>query len=79
MSRAVFAQAYKDLEPEYEAKCLIIEARKQEGLTQKDLAEKTGIKASALSRIERGKNSPTIDMLTRLAKGMGKTLELRIV
>lgn len=71
--------AYDALGPEYEARAVIIEARATQGLTQKELARRAGIKASNLSRIENGKTSPTVSMLTRLARGMGKRLEIRIV
>ena len=48
--------------------------RKTLGLTQAELAEKTGIRQSNISRIESGAASPTIDTLARLAEGMGKKL-----
>jgi transcriptional regulator with XRE-family HTH domain len=79
MKDPAFAQAYADLEPEYEAQRLIIEARIKEGLSQKELAKRTGLTSSSLSRIEHGKSSPTIAMLQRLARGMGKTLKIEFV
>ena len=74
-----FAAEWERLEPEREVWRLIAEARSEQGLTQKELAERCGMKQTNLSRIERGKTSPTIDTLQRLANGLGKKLELRFV
>lgn len=74
-----FAAEWERLEPEREVWRLIAEARSEQGLTQEELAERCGMKQTNLSRIERGKTSPTIDTLQRLANGLGKKLELRFV
>ena len=50
--------------------------RKANGLTQKELAEKTGIRQSNLSRIESGTCSPTVETLSRIATGLGKQLKI---
>ena len=42
--------------------------------TQKELAEKSGVRQSNISRIENGICSPTIATLEALATGMGKKL-----
>ena len=52
----------------------IIAARMERNLTQKELAEKTGIRQSNISRIENGNCSPTIATLQQLAEGVGKKL-----
>ena len=74
-----FAAEYEKLRPEYEAIRAIIGARLESKLTQKELAEKTGIRQSNISRIENGTSSPTVDTLARLAAGMGKTLKIEFV
>ncbi len=43
-------------------------------MTQKELAEKSGIRQSNISRIENGTCSPTIATLQALAKGLGMEL-----
>ena len=48
-------------------------------MTQKELAEKTGIRQSNISRIENGSASPTIDTLARIAAGLGKQLKIDFV
>lgn len=67
---------YEALAPEYETIRAIIRARIESNMTQKELAEKTGIRQSNISRIESGTSSPTIDTLARLAAGMGKKLRI---
>ena len=50
--------------------------RTKQNLSVRDLAEKTGINISNISRIENGKISPTIDVLDKLAKALGTTIKL---
>lgn len=69
-------QEYKALEPEYEVIKQIIQARTEQNLTQKDLAERIGMKQSNISRLESGEYNPTVDFLKKVADGLGK--ELRI-
>ena len=52
----------------------LIVARVESHMTQKELAERTGIRQSNISRIENGTCSPTIATLQTLAKGLGKRL-----
>ncbi len=71
-----FVAEYEAMRPEYEAICALIAARIETGMTQKQLAERTGIRQSNLSRIESGASSPTVDTLARIAAGMGKKLKI---
>ncbi len=48
-------------------------ARHKAGLTQKQLAERTGIRQSTISEYERGKRSLSLKAATRLAKALGTT------
>ena len=57
----------------------VIAARLACNMTQKELAEKTGIRQSNISRIENGSASPTIDTLARIAAGLGKQLKIDFV
>ncbi len=54
----------------------LIEAREQKGLTQKELAEKAGIKQSALARLESMKATPQIDTLFKILKPLGYTIQI---
>jgi transcriptional regulator with XRE-family HTH domain len=74
-----FRAEYDALEPEFAIVRAMIEARKNSGLTQKQLSEKTGIDQSDISRIESGDGNPTLATLKRLAAGMGMTLKLEFL
>ncbi len=50
---------------------VIEQFRKDRELTQAELAEKAGIHATALSKIERGKTSASVSTLYRLADALG--------
>lgn len=71
--------AYTDLQPEYDIIQAMIDARKQQNLTQKKLSEITGITQADISRIENGTRNPSLEMMKRLAAGMGMQLKLEFV
>ena len=79
MEDTAFAAEYEAQRPEYEAIRAVIAARLACNMTQKELAEKTGIRQSNISRIENGSASPTIDTLARIAAGLGKQLKIDFV
>ena len=49
----------------------IKQLRKNYGLSMRDLAQKCGLSANAISLIERGENSPTISSLKRISEALG--------
>jgi ribosome-binding protein aMBF1 (putative translation factor) len=54
--------------------------RQRQNLTLEQLAEKAGLDAPALSRIETGRNpNPTVETLSRLARALGKTLSVQLL
>ncbi len=57
----------------------LTEARCAQGMTQKELAEKTGIYQADISNIERGRANPSVQTLQRLAEGMGMKVEVEFV
>ena len=71
-----FAAEWERQRPEREYIKAIVAARLDQNLTQKDLAEKTGIRQSNISRIENGNCSPTVATLQQIASGVGKTLHI---
>ena len=79
MEDPAFAAEYEAQRPEYEAIRAVISARLACNMTQKELAEKTGIRQSNISRIENGSASPTIDTLARIAAGLGNQLKIDFV
>lgn len=74
-----FKVEYEKLEPEFSIIQAVIDARKSTNITQKELAERTGIAQSDISKLENGNSNPTLGMLKRLADGMGMTVKLQFV
>lgn len=74
-----FKKEYDDLEPEYDNINAMIKVRKEKGLTQKQLSELTGISQADISRIENGTRNPSLEMIKRLATGMGMRLKLEFI
>ena len=72
-------EEYDALEPEYDIIQAMIDARESRNMTQKELSEITGITQADISRIERGTRNPSLEMVKRLAKGMGMVLKLEFV
>lgn len=54
-------------------------AREQANMTQKELAEKTGIYQADISKIERGIGNPSLQTLKRLADGLDMELNVDFV
>ena len=65
---------YDLLTPQYDVIRQLIRLRQEQKLTQKALAEKTGIAQSAISRFESGNHNPSLEFLQRLAQGLGKSV-----
>ena len=69
---------YEVLRPQYELISQIIAARTEEGLSQEDLAKRTGIARSNISRLESGNYNPSFEFMTRVAKGLGRELHVEL-
>ena len=52
----------------------LIKARREKGLTQKELENITGIKQPVIARIEKGTTNPQIATILKLLAPLGKTL-----
>ena len=74
-----FRKEFEALQPERAVIQAIIDARKNSGLTQKELSERTGIAQGDISKLENGNANPSIRTLQRLASGMGMTLKLEFL
>jgi transcriptional regulator with XRE-family HTH domain len=55
---------------------MVLEARLEAGLSQRELARRSGVPQAAISRIERGQVSPRVDTLDRLLRACGKDVGL---
>lgn len=54
----------------------LIKLRKEQGISQQELARRTGLKQSAVSRLETGNYNPSLAFLERIARGIGKELHI---
>ena len=61
-----------DLRPALGAR--IRELRVRLKISQEELASRAGLHATYLSDLERGQQTPTLDVVNRLARGLGVTL-----
>ena len=76
MEDPAFREAYERTRPEFEILHSLVEARIRQNITQKELAARSGIRQSNISRIENGTASPTVATLQALANGLGKKLKI---
>lgn len=74
-----FRAEYEALEPEFAIIQAIIDARKKSGLTQNQLAERTGIAQGDISKLENGSGNPSLKTLKRLASAMDMRLKLEFL
>jgi transcriptional regulator with XRE-family HTH domain len=53
----------------------LVRVRKDKGFTQKALVEKSGVAISQIRRYEADKTSPTLDVILRLVKALGVSID----
>ena len=54
-----FAKEYTEIQPEMDVIRAIVNVRLSKHLTQRELAERTGIDQAAISKLENGKQNPS--------------------
>jgi len=69
-----FRAEYEALEDEFRLIEMMIALRHEHKLTQAQLAEKTGMKQSAIARLETEGANPSFKTLNRVAKALGKRI-----
>lgn len=74
-----FRKEYENMQPEFDVIRAIIDARVSQNLTQKELAERTGINQADISKLENGTRNPSIKLLKRLAEGMDMVLKIEFI
>ena len=79
MQNPDFSAAYDEIQPEMDIIRAMADARISQNLTQKELAERTGINQADISKLENGTRNPSLKLLKRLADGMGMTLKISFV
>ncbi len=76
---SAFKKEWDKSEMEYQLMMMVMKARNEQNLTQSELAKRTGIRQSNISRIEKGQVMPSIVTLCKIAQGLGKRLEIKFV
>jgi ribosome-binding protein aMBF1 (putative translation factor) len=71
-------KAYDELGSEFALIEMVIEKRLKNGLTQKQLAKKMGIKQPVISRLESGIYNPSLKFLRRVAQALDAELTVSI-
>ncbi|WP_302964470.1 helix-turn-helix domain-containing protein [uncultured Adlercreutzia sp.] len=74
-----FRAEWDALEPEFQIAKAMLDGRTARNLTQKELAEITGITQSDISKLENGNANPSLRTLERLAAGLGMRIKLEFV
>ena len=70
---------YEAIQPEMDVIRAIVNARTSQNLTQNELAKRTGINQADISKLENGTRNPSVNLLKRLAEGMGMNLKIEFV
>ncbi|MDE7331676.1 MAG: helix-turn-helix transcriptional regulator, partial [Lachnospiraceae bacterium] len=60
----------------YETIEQIIRARKEQNITQAELAKRVGTQKSNISRLESGNYNPSLDFLAKIAESLGKKISV---
>ena len=71
-----FKKEWDALELEFQIQAALMQARIDADMTQAELAKKSGVRQSNISRIESGAVIPRLDTLEKLAQAMGKKLKI---
>ncbi len=79
MQDPAFKQAVEDTEGEFQAMRAVYAARKERGLSQKELSLAAHIPQKTISQIETGSSNPKVGTLAKLAKALGKNLKIEFV
>ena len=70
---------YDRLGPIYELVGTMVEARREAGLSQKDVAQRMGTTQSVVARLEGAHHLPSLDLVTRYAAATGRRVEIRLI
>lgn len=70
---------YDAMEPEFQLTIELLRLREELNITQQELADRTGINRSDISKIEHGNANPSLKTMKRLAGAMGKRVCISFV
>jgi transcriptional regulator with XRE-family HTH domain len=82
-SDAKVKQEYEGLESEFALLRAVLVARQNSGLSQEDIAERMGMKTSAIRQLEsaliNGKQFPSLARIKKYAEALNCHLEIRLI
>jgi len=70
---------YEALRPIYVLIEQVLLARAEQGISQAELAKRTGTKQGNISRFESGNYNPSLEFVQKLAQGLGKELHISLI
>lgn len=79
MKNPEFRTEYEKVQPEMDVIKALVDARISQNLTQQQLAQRTGINQADISKLENGTRNPSLNLLKRLAEGMGMVLKIEFI
>ena len=79
MKDAEFRRLYEEADIELRVALEITKAREAKKMSQRALAEALHTKQQTVSRIERGAQTVTIETLDRIARALGRGLQVKFV
>lgn len=71
--------AYEAFDPEFEIIVALIKRRINKGITQQELAERVGMRQSAIARFESGTYNPSLDFLKKITKALDVRLKITVL
>lgn len=74
-----FKKEWDDIQPEMDVIRAMLDARIEQNMTQKELANRTGINQADISKLENGTRNPSLKLLKKLAAGLGMQLKIEFV
>lgn len=74
-----FLEYYLDMQPAADISKAIIGARMKLGITQQELARRSGVIQGDISRLESCEGSPTLKTLKRIAKALNMRVKIEFI
>ncbi len=72
-------QEYVAAEMALDLACMLCHIRQEQGLTQREAAERTGLKQQAISRLEKAASNIQLGTLQRYLGALGYTIEISVI
>ena len=73
-----FARGFDEGYRDFKIGVILREAREEAGLTQEELADRVGTQKTAISRIENHAEDIKLSTIQKVAKALGKSLEISL-